>query len=327
MDHEQERAVNDLVLEFFEVENELDPAVLLDRRLAAAVVEGRGGLLNEALAAALQLPADHRHYAHWFDQTGVPDGPPGPWQARAKPYLAMVADRLQQIMTGDAVIPPEPDVVFDGQTWPRVGRFISDETARTAADVVLERHAEELELMRSGESVWSRLHLHDDVSDTLGTVGTVEVIDPPRHLGAQPTVANTVTTGNVSVIVERERPRGLHVVAVNPDVPLDTDVRTIFPALTQYFGGFFGPTRVALLSDPYRSSFRANLGTKPEGRRFVARELDTLLMSGDDDMEVLQVVEACGSYVLPRAVRHWLDRLRWRLDAYDWGEARGRWFS
>ena len=158
------------------------------------------------------------------------------------------------------------------------------------------------------------MHLYGDVGPETGDLGTVIVNSHASGTSLQITPGERYTASCAVMVMRRIPETGaIFIETAYPELPLSTTAREEFPALCHFFGPWFGQDREhPILS--MQQSFRA---TSPARLDDLGAELDRLLARSDDEMRL--VLESCGSYVLPTAVRPWLEATRWRVGAFDWG--------
>lgn len=297
----------------------LDPAMLLDQQIArvrddfdleelAAEVDRMVDASPDSKAAMWQLPG-------FLHQTPIWDGP-GDYRA----VLVNARDRVKEAIADPSVIPPRPPN-DDGLTLPRVSKFADKDTAERACTLVVRRNYAQLKEFEAATTGWRSMHFYADLTTELGTLGTVRVNDQDAgsQLGAEP--GSTLETGAVVMVMSRTPDTGeVFIETSYPELALDESVRSHFPALCHFYGPWFGQDRIA----PATAMLDACTSTKEPAFSQLKAELDLLLSVVDDDNEMRRILESCGSYVLPQSVRHWVERTRWRLDAYDWLPAEPR---
>jgi len=161
---------------------------------------------------------------------------------------------------------------------------------------------------------WGAVHLYADLGYETGNVGTVIVNPRPAGSSLAVTPGETYETSCTVMVMRRHPQTGApYIETAYPELPLSTGAREDFPALCHFFGAWFGQDREHPVL-AMREAFRAT--TEPALSQ-LREQLDRLLQR-PEDAELRLVLEACGSYVLPGAVRPWLEATRRRIDAFDW---------
>ncbi len=252
--------------------------------------------------------AAERALAPWLDDLGVPDGPS--WLA----YLDVLVERADQVLADPALVPAgltAPFAVAD-PGLPRVSSFPSVEVANAVATALVRGHDDLLRAWDADQGGLPRVHLHADLRAGPGEVGVV--VRPDDHRGSvlRPATARSTTTAACLVLGRVPASGNPVVLTCYPEVPLDGRVRARYPQLCHVLGGWFGQDH-----EPALAAMRevtAALGEPARGR--VRAELAALLADEPTDDGVRAVLEQCGSYLLPRSARHWVDRFAWRLGAF-----------
>ena len=238
-------------------------------------------------------------------------------------YLAVLVnarDRVKQALADPSVIPGRAPS-RDGLTLPRVSKFTDKETAERACTLVVRRNYAQLKEFEAGTTGWRSMHFFADLGSEVGTLGTVRVNDQEAGSQLGAALGGTVETSAVVMVMSRTLDTGeIFIETSYPELAVDESVRTHFPALCHFYGPWFGQDRIA----PATAMLDVCTSTKEPAFSQLKAELDLLLSVVDDDNEMRRILEACGSYVLPQSVRHWVERTRWRLDAYDWLPAEPR---
>ncbi len=225
--------------------------------------------------------------------------------------------RVREAIADPSVIPPRgPN--DDGMTLPRTSAFLDRETAERACALVIRAHYPLVRKFQAEPASlgWRALHLYADLSTEMDRVGTVMTSEPDAGSRLDVERGEVYLTSAAVVVVRRDLDTGeVYMRTAYPELPLDTAVRAHFPALCHFYGPWFGQHRDA----PAHGMQDVCSSTKEPAFSQVRAELDLLLsVAGDDEDELRRILEACGSYVLPVRVKHWVERTRWRLDAYDW---------
>lgn len=238
-------------------------------------------------------------------------------------WLLNVRNRVDEVLKDPSVLIPPFVQPGDGLTPPRDGRFV----LRSELDHLLTEAAapyrDEIEAWLSvpAASNCQRLHIYADVATIVGVVGEVAPIVGERYQ-ARPNWDRAIPVTAVALTIRRVLHRGedtgtTEAFFARPEKVLDLAVRRKFPDLCHFYGGYFN-RRIDENDDAYPMDWmrHAMCFTRGDARNRLRDQLTQLLTHPDDDMRY--IVEQCGSYVLPTAIRHWVDRTLWRLDAYDW---------
>lgn len=289
----------------------VDAASCLDAALAEQDAE-RLPALVDALRGLRDRVGDEagaqRALGPWLDDVGVPDGPT--WSG----YLDVLVERATQVLADPALVPAgltEPFAVTD-PGLPRVSSFPSVEVANAVATALVRSGGDDLDQWDADQCGLPRRHLHADLASTRGEVGVVVVPDDPRGSVLRPASSRTATTA-ASLVLAREPLSGnLFVLSCYPDVRLDPEVRARYPALRDVVGGWFGQDHEPALA----AMHEVGAGLGEPARSQVRAELAALLRDEPTDDGVRAVLEHCGSHLLPRFARHWVDRFAWRLGAF-----------
>lgn len=271
-------------------------------RLAALVPE-----LRRLRASASTDRAAQRALSPWLDDVGVPDGTS--WVG----YLDVLVERAEQVLDDPALVPAdlgEPMALVD-PGLPRVSSFPSIEVANAVATALVRHHDPVLRAWDADQGGRPRVHLYADLGRELGEVGRVAVPDDPRGSGLRPG-RGVVGSTAAALVMSRDAASGNPVVLTcYPEVRLDERVRARYPELCHLLGGWFGQDH-----EPPLATMREVVATVTEPARSAVRaELAALLADEPTDDGVRAVLEHCGSYLLPRRARHWVDRFAWRLGA------------
>lgn len=235
-------------------------------------------------------------------RVGLPDGPS--WRE----YLRVLRTTLQEALDGKALMaPPIPVQSREGLTLERAGRFTDLETANDAVTEVLRAHEPEVRAWAADSGGWVRQHYFHDTGREIGRIMTREDGGESR-----PATAAVVV---MALDAESGNP---YVVSAYPEIELDLERRRKYPDLCHWFGGWFNQD----LQIAWNASQDAQLSTTDPARSRVREQL-TRLLEEPDDAELLRVLDACGSYALPKKwARVWIYRTLWRLDAFDWSSER-----
>lgn len=235
--------------------------------------------------------------------------PDGPGHLGA---LHAVARRAREAADGAPLAPAPPP--GDGLVLPRASRFASRELADEACTLLVRRNYEMLKEFEAGALGWGAVHLYDDLGYETGNLGSVVVNPRPSGTTLAVMPGETRETSCVVLVMRRQPGTGApYIDTAYPELPLSAGTREGFPALCQVFGAWFGQDHeqpVVAMRDAFRATSEPALTQLRD-------ELDRLLQRPEDG-ELRMVLEACGSYVLPDAVRVWLGAIRRRADAFDW---------
>lgn len=260
--------------------------------------------------AAKRLAGDTQDLDH-------PDGPAGAWRQ----LVVTIRARAKEVRADPSRLPPAP-ARDDGLTPPRSSAFTDPQLEQRAAEAIRDLYQDEIAELRNKRAGWAAMTFNADLSDSVGLTGEV-VIGPESSGGsiAAPAGSSIAVTGATATFWWDRFEREIRRSSCFPDVVLDPHVRAAYPALRHFFGNAFGPV-------PRRRHPAAVVGLmrdlKNPAFTQVRDELDRLL-DIEDDTHLRWVIEQCGSYALPCVVRDWVERLRWRFDAFDWQpDAKGR---
>jgi hypothetical protein len=235
----------------------------------------------------------------------LPDGPD---------HLALlrsVARRVREAADGAPLLPAARP--GDGMVLPRASRFASEELANEACTLLVRRNYDMLKQFEAGALGWGAVHLYDDLGHETGNLGSVVVNPRPSGTTLAVTPGETRETSCAVMVMRRDPATGApYIDTAYPELPLSTGTREAFPALCHFFGSWFAQDR----EQPVTSMREAFLATTGQALEELRNDLDRLLeRQGDGELRL--VLEACGSYVLPEAVRPWLEATRRRVDAFD----------
>lgn len=244
--------------------------------------------------------------------SGLPDG------TGYRAWLLAVQARLHEALRDPAVVPDDlgsPRLFLaNGHrcTW-----FPDPDLQNVVADAVLDMFEEQgrIWVEDPAGNGWRRQHYYADLSALRATIGDIGLTAPYTEINRTTTPDPERTepaTGAVVVLNMGFHTGEISGLAAYPERSLDTALREAFPDLCHWFGGFFYQGAA-----PPMDEMGAACRSTQDPARSRVREQLTMLLHEDDDM-MRRVVEACGSYVLPKDLRHWVDRTLWRLDAFDW---------
>ncbi len=284
----------------------VDVAAASDGELVRIHSERRLDAMTASIDELLQL-ADvevRDHLNQMLDQNGRPDGPPRDDRAD-RDFLAALKQRSAVI--DELVSLPILLSRGDGLQPVRSTHFVDDDTSTRVLAAMRDQHRTGFDAMYNKRNGLQRMHFYADLADKIGTTGVVAV--PGGSAGA---VEVSEVTGAVLVVDWNRFERSYDVVSCHPEVPLDQDLRPEYPLLAQLFGTAFRQSSFP----PAHEIVPTMSALKNPAFDRTRDELDRLLAL--DDERIRDVVTACGSYVLPRAVRHWVHCLRRRFDEFDW---------
>ncbi len=287
----------------------IDCAVTLDRSLWEIVDAGHVDALltqfDEVLGAshddysALQAFGDH------LNQADVLDGPDGDYLGLAR----ALRDRVARVASGQDSLPSDLPM-FERKVNGRLSAFKDHASFARAQDVLVEANRDAVEAFSRNASGWDHLALYGDVGMEVGRVtagGRVEHTTFPQSWGV-----HTPTTYAV-VVLARDGDGGTYLDTSYPEYELDETVRATYPNLCQFFTLTYHQHRSIPVND-----VRWTMKELRNPAWSAVRDELSLLLHVDDDLELRRIVEHCGSYLVPHNVRHRVDRLRWRFDAFDW---------
>lgn len=306
--------IDELLLSYFGSADlgALDVSLVLDASLLTMRERGEdlGALASQLDELAQQAPSDddaRRLLPSAVADRPAPDGPGGHRAA-----LLAIRDRTWDAANGTALAPAP--AAGDGLTLPRASKFASEELANEACTLLVRRHYDLLKQLESGSLGWGAVHLYGDLGYETGDLGTVIV--NPRPAGSSLAVdpGKTYETSCAVMVMRRDPESGSpYIDTAYPELALATRTREDFPALCHLFGAWFGQDH----ESPVLAMQQAFTSTSASSRAELAGDLDRLL-DRPDDTELRLVLEACGSYILPDAVRPWLAATRRRVDTIAW---------
>jgi hypothetical protein len=281
----------------------VDPGHRLDSLARSALSTGALGLIAGDLQRLLKASPDE-HTAEenlmpWLSQTGVPDGP------TYREFLKGILARVRQALDDPASI-PDPGPEERTKTIPRMTWYLTKENGDRVATDVLRAHERQLRAWAEDPGGWWRQQYYvPDLGYQTGAFLSCmgqEYGDPV--FGA-------------TVVMRRDHETGQpFIMHTYPEITMATDVRQELPDLCHLFGGYFG-LGCNDEGGPLTTQHNFQSSTKEPARGRVRQQLDVLLTQEDDDALRL-AVEHLGGYMAPVAMRAWIQRLRWRMDAFDW---------
>lgn len=287
---------------YFE-EHVLDAGQALDRGIRIAAEENRLAANEEDLADVLGRSLDEAsamaNLMPWLSQTGIPDG------NTYRGFLEAALSRVRQALADPESI-PDPGEEGDGLRPQRVSRFHDEATANEVSTLVLRAHAQQVRAWAENPGGWWRQHYY--VADVGRSTGVMV-----RH-----GVEEKEEVGGAVVVMKRDHDTGQpFILTAYPEPAMPTVPRSDLPDLCHVLGGYFGQDCYDE-GGPLQSQHNFQATTTDPARGRVAEQLDALLRRHDDRLRA--DVEALGCYVLPVALRSWLMRMRWRMDAFDWSQ-------
>lgn len=287
----------------------VDAAVTLDRALHEIVELGHVDALltqlDEVVAAAHDDDSALAAFGGWLDQADVLDGPDGDYVGLAH----AVRDRVAAVASGTEQVPGDIPM-FECKVDGRTSEFEDQESMARAIEVLVEANRERVEEFEAGATGWDHLALYGDIGTLIGRVTAGRQLEHttfPQSAGVQTPASHAV------VVLARDEDGDIHLSTAYPEHVLDETVRATYPDLCQFFTLTYHRHRSIPVND--------NRWTMKELRNpawTAVRDQLELLLHIDDDVELRRSVEHLGSYLVPHNVRHWVDRLRWRFDAFDW---------
>ena len=299
-------------------EDLLDPAIAIDDEIVRYRTDGKLDrlitMIDDVAAGALTDAQVVDELVYVIGSSGLPDG------TGYRAWLLALQARLHEVRTAPDTLPREVGFSdFWEATHPRAAWFADDAVRDLVGDRVLDACDEQGRAWAAEPGGWRRQHFYADLGDLTGSMRTFghtapyvtrdgeTVLDPDRTEPA---------TGAV-VVLERDSAGTVAALVAYPERHLDPALRAAYPDLCHWFGGYlFQTPRTPLLA--MEAACRS---TEDPARSRVRQQLTMLLLEEDDTIRA--VLEACGSYLLPRNIRHWVDRTLWRLDAFDWLSADG----
>lgn len=237
-----------------------------------------------------------RALREWLSMTGLPDA------TSYREFLLHVRARAHGAQDGSW--PVADSRGYSDLVIPRAGRFLDEEAANGAARDVLRAHERQVRAWADDGDGLALQYYVADVGDVVGKVLRQGQEEPEPVAWTAVVMARRPETGDV------------YVYDAYPEIVLDQGPAERWPDLPHLFGGYFGdvPDR------PWPAQLTFQRETRDPARRRIARQLDDLLEL--DDADLRHAVESLGSYVLPETLlRRWVERIRWRMDAFDWTSA------
>lgn len=290
-------------------QNHVDAAVTLDRALHEIVELGHVDALltqlDAIVAAAHDDDAALAAFGGWLNQADVLDGPDGDYVGLA----SAVRDRVFAVACGREQVPDDLPL-FERKVNARTSEFADQQSFARTQDVLVEANRAAVEAFLGDATGWDHIALYGDVGIEVGRVTAGARLENTTF--PQPSGVHTTTTHAV-VVLGRGEDGGAYLDTSYPEHELDETVRTTYPNLCQFFTLTYHQHRSIPVND--------NRWTMKELRNpawTAVRDELTLLLHVEHDSELRRIVEHCGSYLVPHNVRHWVDRLRWRFDAFDW---------
>lgn len=254
-----------------------------------------------ALAGVESEPELRKRYQELDVDVGPPEG--NSWAA----WSQWLQARFDEAADDPDSVPNEYQE-FCQPRLPRTSRFFNEAAANDVATRVLREHEGAVRTWAADTGGWWRQHLYSDLGSPTGVVRLAGVEEP--------------VTATAAVVVMKMHPtEGVPFIATTyPEVALDPRVRARWPDLCHVFGGYFGQDWD---SDGTVWLAQTNLlgSTVAPARDRMREQLDELLTVGDEEFR--DALHALGSYVLPVDARVWVERMRWRMDAFDWRSESG----
>lgn len=288
----------------------VDPATALDGMVSRLAHQGVLGELTTSLEQILAASPDdestYRYLAEAAAGATCREGPDGAYRA----VVTAIRDRVVEIAAPDGPR-PSPYTATAVPLPDRESSFTDDATRARVTDVLVRRFEREIDDFVGGGTGWDHLALYADLADELGPLGTVTDLSAVG-IGSRVEPPAAPTTCAVLVVRRTDGP-DLALTACYPELALDPRVRQAYPHVTQFLTITYNQERSA----PASAIAQTMRELRNPAWSSVREEL-TLLLHVEDDNEIRRVVRHCGSFLVPHQVRHWIDRLRWRFDAFDW---------
>ena len=317
--HTWSREDADLIDDFFVAfipgyeEDIVDSAVIIDAQIGSYRRDGKLDALIALIDDVTAWTSTDREVVDALfsvvGYSGLHDGP------GYRPWLLALQARLHE-GRDPRVVPDHPSpplrwqAVLQREVW-----WADDALSNTVGDAVLDQCEEQCQGWVHEPGGWRRQHLYADLTELGKTIGTfgfsapLTVIDRCRV----PDPARTEPVTGAVVVLDLGYDSGeITSMVAYPERPLDLSLRAAYPDLCHWYGGYFYPTPFT----PMLAMKAACRSTQDPARSRVREQLGMLLHEDDDTIQ--RVVEACGSYLLPPDIRHWVDRTLWRLDAFEW---------
>lgn len=293
----------------------VDAGSCLDAALGQQGRERRGAVLQALRDLRADAPDEQsarRALAPWLDDLEVPEG--SSWSG----YLDVLVERAEQVHRDPSLVPSGLDApyVLVDPGLPRASSYLDVDVANAASTYVVRANEALIRGWDVDQGGRPRIHVYADVTPQLApgappTVGRVVAADAPRGSVLLGDGAR-VDTASACLVMARHESGAPLILTSYPEVPLDEQVRARYPELCHVLGGWFGQDH-----EPALTAVREVTATLAEPARSAVRaELAALLHDEPTDDGVRAVLEQCGSYLLPRFSRHWVDRFAWRLGAF-----------
>ena len=221
--------------------------------------------------------------------------------------------RLVEALERPETLPPLGYLPFSPRLR-RAGEFRDDTARQLLVQELVLVHEDRVRRWLEDPDAGLRLHLSGDVGWRVGDALVVQ--------GQHEEVLRRRPTTRGSVTLKRTDARGrpdLHAAAAAPVDPREPagaeEVRARWPQLEQVLGGYFGQ-HGARWQYPWGVQRALLVDDQPAFLAVVQDQLAELLALADDDLDV--ALRALGCYVEPPDPRGWLERMRWRMGAFDW---------
>lgn len=291
-------------------QHEADPALAMDRALSEIIAWGGLGELRTQVAHVLETAKDSDDVidllAYEVGQADFVDGPYEDWLG----LLHAIDRRLAEVAKDPAVLPTDIPG-HEPKRNARTSEFADGASVARAQDALVAANREAVEAFLRNATGWDHIALYGDVGTEIGRVtagGQLEHTTFPQSWGV-----HTPTSHAVVVLGRADHGDGTYLDTAYPELPLDETVRSTYPNLCQFFTLTYHQHRSIPVND-----VRWTMTELRNPAWSAVRDELSLLLHVDDDLELRRIVEHCGSYLVPHNVRHWVDRLRWRFDAFDW---------
>lgn len=302
--------------------NTLDTAVEIDDNLKALYDTGRlveAGRIVEKWLETVPDEASAQASIPIVFRGPLPDG------LSSREWIQRLHERIQEVLADPAVLPEPVQGEETGFEPPRVGRWSRNWAVDEVQALVLEPHEASVRawLAEPASASWQRQHLYTDLSEATGVFGQVAPIVHPPY-GSRLVDWDAATDASAAVVtlrrelVDGENTGRAETLFIRPELKLDTTVRSNFPDLCHFYGGYFGQEMTETTGLPSDAMANAMVFTRGEARNRLRTQLARLLEESESDIRY--IVANCGSFALPARIRHWVERTLWRLDAYDWGD-------
>ncbi|PPK93725.1 hypothetical protein CLV92_1091 [Kineococcus xinjiangensis] len=228
-------------------------------------------------------------------------------------WVEWAESRLEEAISNPRTMLPRNSQTFYPHLK-RSGEFHDETAEKLLIQELMERHEEKVARWLERPDSGLRLHLTGDVGWRIG--------DALEHDARGEEVIRRIPTSRGVVVLKRTDAWGnpdLHALAAYPVAPEEPEGaethRTRWPQLEQVFGGYFGRDG-ARWQYPWGVQRALLMDESQAFLSLVRAQLDELLQLPDGSFQTALI--SLGCYVEPPHVRQWVERIRWRMDTFDW---------